>query len=212
MSKRALKKRFHHRARRVPPHPYPDINTIAVRTWKQTSDRICWANSLPPGFRIALLDEDDDVVRSSVKIRSGDFGSFPRGFRVWAFLEQAVAQNVKDWGDVPYDSVQLRDHRNRPVDQNLTLREVRDMTGTGARHARSWIDNDLEVGALVDQIDDAVCWLTEEGTDPNEDLLLRALFRYITGKYEFPDVEYVSKISLEMPRKRYEHELKQRRK
>src|SRR5437773_1013018 len=76
---------------------FNDLDVFARRTWKEASDRICWANSLPPGFRIVLLDEGGRTWRSTLMIESGDFGAFPRSWRVWSFLKEAVATSVKDW-------------------------------------------------------------------------------------------------------------------
>src|SRR5437660_59826 len=99
------------------------------RKWRQTSEKICFANDIPPGFHIVLLDENGRMKRGDVLVRSGAFGGYPGYFTVRSFVKEAIKNHVKDADCLDYTDAQLRDHRNKLVDPDLTLRRVRDMPG-----------------------------------------------------------------------------------
>ena len=80
------------------------------------------------------------------------------------------------------------------------------MVGLKGTHSSSWWAKEDEISDLVNQIEDELSFVSEEMSDPNEDVLLRALFEYIVGKYDFEDIEYVAASYLDMAKKRYEHE------
>src|SRR5205809_673677 len=127
------------------------------RTWRRTSEKICRANGIPPGFRIVLLDERGRAKRDDLIVRSGDFGADSIDIRIWAFLEDCIRNSVKDAGEgLDYDDVQLRNHRNEPIDPDTFLRQVLDMPGAGGKHSEQWHETQelisdirLEIGELL---------------------------------------------------------------
>ena len=164
------------------------------RTWRQTSEKICLANAIPPGFRIVLLDEDGRVKRDDLMVRSGDFASEPVGFSVEHFLEMAIKNSVKDVDRLDYASIELRNHRDEPVDPDLTLRRVRDMVGTGDRHSKAWEDKDDLVPDLEGEIEEALAIFDEDFRlllDPQTDILLKALIQYTIHKFEIDALDHV---------------------
>lgn len=132
------------------------------RTWRRTSQKICQANDIPPGFRIVLLDEQRRVRRDDLIVRSGGFGSYPVDWPISVFLDTALHNNVKELEQVVYTVAELRNHRDEPIDPEITLRRVRDMPGLGDSHSDDWwtkhdetlleIQNDVEeaLGAFED--------------------------------------------------------------
>ncbi len=139
-------------------------------------------------------------------VRSGGFGGYPIDFSVRTFLGQAIQNHVKDADRLDYAAVQLRNHRDEPVDPNLTLRRVRDMPGTGDRHAKDWDDKHDWVFELEDEIADALAIFDEDwrllgdvqdfggGRDSDaarSELLLKALIRYIISRFNIDALEHV---------------------
>ncbi len=176
------------------------------RTWRQTSEKICLANEIPPGFRIVLLDEDGRVKRDDLLVRSGGFGGYPIDFCVRAFLEEAIKNHVKDADRLDYAAVQLRNHRDEPVDPNLNLRRVRDMPGTGDKHSKDWEDKHHWIFDIENEIADALAIFDEDwrllgdvqdfggGRDEGaarSELLLKALIRYIISLFSVDALDHV---------------------
>ena len=122
------------------------------RTWRRTSEKICVMNDMPPGFRIVMLDENGRVKRDDFMVRSGDFGAYPANFLVWVFLKEAIGNHIKDADHLNYATVQLRNHRDEPVDPDLTLRRVQDMPGTGGAHAAVWNEKHGRISEIEDDI------------------------------------------------------------
>lgn len=166
------------------------------RTWRRTSEKICLANDIPPGFRIVLLDEDGRVKRGDLLVRSGGFGVYPGQFRVWSFLEEAIKNHVKDADCLDYTEAQLRDHRDKPVDPNLTLLRLRDMPGTGGKHTKAQKDNGYIIDELEAEIEDALAIFDDDdrvtfSPGPESCLLLKALIQYIISRFDIGDLEDV---------------------
>jgi hypothetical protein len=176
------------------------------RTWRRTSEKICLANDIPPGFRIVLLDEDGRVKRDDLLVRSGGFAGYPVSFPVWHFLEMAIHDHVKDADRLDYAAVQLRNHRDEPVDPSLTLRRVRDMPGTGDGHADDWWDKHDRISEIEDEIANALAIFDDDwrllgdvqdsggGRDEGaarSELLLKALIRYIISRFNIDALEHV---------------------
>lgn len=168
------------------------VERFIQRTWRRTSERICLANNIPPGFRIVLLDEDGRVKRDDLLVRSGGFGAYPVGFRVWAFLAEAMKNEVKDADHLEYDVAELRNHRDEPVNRNLTLRRVRDMPGAEGRHTKTWEDNQNKIYELEAEIEDALAIFDEDfRLADNPELLLKALIRHVIGRFDVDALEHV---------------------
>ncbi|MGA2311978.1 MAG: hypothetical protein ABSF87_06385 [Xanthobacteraceae bacterium] len=167
------------------------------RTWRSISEKICLVNRLPPGFRIVLRDEDGRAKRDDILVRedklelcNGDFLAYPGSFRIWAFLDEAVmGADCLDCADT-----QLRDHRDKPVDPNLTLRMVRDMRGAGGRHTKGWEDDQDNIRDLESEIEDALASFHDDyrlANDQEHDVLLKALIHYIISQFDTDALEYV---------------------
>src|ERR1700733_2786789 len=131
------------------------------RTWRKTSDKICLANDIPPGFRIVLL-KCGRVKRDDLLVRSGSFGMYPGCFKVWDFLEEAIKNHVKDADCLDYTDAALRDHRGQPVDPNVTLLKVRDMVGAGGMHTKAWNKDYDTIWELESEIEDALAIFDQE--------------------------------------------------
>jgi hypothetical protein len=170
------------------------------RTWRRTSEKICLANDIPPGFRIVLLDEDGRVKRDDLLVRSGDFAHYPRSFRIWAFLDEAIKEHIKDADSLDYSAIQLRDHKDKPIDFDLTLRDVREMAGIRGKHTRAWEEEEENTFELEAEIEDALAIFNEDDFrlagdpglmgDPNGDLLLKALIQHIVSRFDIDVLEY----------------------
>lgn len=174
------------------------------RTWRRTSQYICDANNLPPGFRIVLLNEDGRAMRDDLEVRSGDFGVFPRTFLVSQFLDQALTINIKHPEDIGFASVQLRDHRNTPIDDDMVLRDVRDMVGSRGEHSDAYWQKAEIVDQLADDLAEELMshfdgW--DAPYDSNDDILPRAFLQLMFDKFEFEDIEYLYPIYLEKGRR-----------
>jgi hypothetical protein len=164
------------------------------RAWRRTCEKICLANRIPPGFRIVLLDEDGRVKRADLLVRSGGFAAEPGSFRIWAFLESVIENCVKNAHRLDYVDVELRDHRDRAVDPNLTLRRVRDMPGAEGKHTKAWGDNLDTINELEAEIEEALSIFDDDfrlADDQERDLLLKALIHYIISRFDIDALEYV---------------------
>jgi hypothetical protein len=166
------------------------------RTWRQTSEKICLANDIPPGFRIVLLDEDGRVKRDDLLVRSGRFGGYPGNFRIWGFVDEAIKNHVKDADCLDYADAQLRDDRGKPVDLDLTLRRVRDMPGTGRKYTKASKKNGIIIDEVESEIEDALGIFDEDervAYSPGREncLLLKALIQYIISHFEIGELEDV---------------------
>jgi len=161
------------------------MGRFVQRTWRRTSEKICLANDMPPGFRIVLLDQDRRAKRDDLLVRSGG----PCGF-VWhspslpvsRFLENTIHDHVKDAEHLDYDVAELRDHKDEPVDPNFRLRRVRNMPGAGGQYCiASLEDTDLQM-----DIESALEVFDEDprsGPDSGADFLLRALVAYARDRW-----------------------------
>jgi hypothetical protein len=170
------------------------MERFVQRTWRKTSEKICRANDIPPGFRIVLLDEYGRVKRDDLLVRSGSFGAYPGSFRIWAFLEEAIKNHVKDPDCLDYDEAELRDHRDNLVGPDLTLIEVRDMPGAGGRHTKAWSDDRDAVLELEYEIKDALAIFDADdrvANDPSNTLLLKALMQHIISQFHTGQLDYV---------------------
>ena len=155
---------------------------------------MCTANSFPPGFRIVLIDDGGRTRRDDLMVRSGGFCAYPASFAVWQYFEEALKDEVRDADALDYARAELRDHRGEPVSPHLTLREVRDLPGEGGKHAKAWEEGEDYIFELKLEIEDALNIFEDDFrllANPNSDLLLKALVRYMISCFEIEAVDHV---------------------
>ena len=165
------------------------------RTWRRTSEKICLANDRPPGFRIVLLDQDGRVKRGDLLVRSGGsfgFVYYPPSLIVGSFLKDAISDHVKDLDLLDFAAVELRDHRDEPVDPNIRLRRVRDMPGADREYGESrGIDFDLrdDIESALEAFEPDID--PRSGPDSGAESLLKSLIDYIVGRFGIDAVDDV---------------------
>jgi hypothetical protein len=173
------------------------VERFIQRTWRQTSEKICLANDIPPGFRIVLLDEGRvKRKRSDLLVRSGSFGGYPGSCSIGSFLDEALKNHVKNTDCLDYTSVQLRDHRDNPIEPELALRRVRNMPGAGGKYTRASKESSLLVDEIEGEIDDALSVFDGDETvaDASEQrdfIFLKALIQHIISRFRISDLKDV---------------------
>ena len=159
------------------------------RTWRRTSEKICKANEFPPGFHIVLIGEDGRVRRNDLIVMSGDFGRYPADFTVQVFLQEVVAVELNGAQGLDCASVQLRTHRDEPVAPDITLRRVRDMTGsfvTEKSIEREDIIDELEAEIEENFLSFEDDWRLAD----DKELLLKAIMKYIINHFDIDALEH----------------------
>lgn len=163
------------------------------RTWRRTSEKICAVNGLPPGFRLVLIDTDGRVKRCDLRVRSGNFAAYPADFDVWLFLQETL-KNELAGNDLGGSHAELRDHRNRPVRPDLTLREVREMCGQGGKYAVDRDEAEDAIDELQSEIEEAMSIFDDDprlAAHLDKDLLLKALLRYVFSQFGDETINHV---------------------
>lgn len=163
------------------------------RTWHRTSEKICAANELPPGFRIVLVGVNGRSKRDDLVVRSGSFGAYPSGMVVSHFVEEALRNEVRS-ADLSYAYAELRDHRNVTVCPDLPLRAVRDMSGDGGRRAKVRLEQEDLIYEIGYEVEDALGIFDDDPrlqAAPNNDVLLKALVRHMLSQFDFEAIEHV---------------------
>jgi len=164
------------------------------RTWRRTSELVCRANGLPPGFRIVLIDGNGRVKRQDVLVRSGDFSNHPADFPVRHLLKELMDNQVKDSHLLDFSFVELRNHRNEEVDSSLEMRIVRDMAGTRGEHSDRWYEEDDIISDIELDIESALEIFDDDNRlaeDYTRDLFLKALISYVIGRFNMAAFDHV---------------------
>lgn len=100
---------------------------IPLCSWSKISRNICETNELPMGYKIVLLDFDGDPINGNKVFPPMEIPLYPPQFRVWSFLEELLkdALSAKDLDEI--SGAELRNNKNKVVDENFTLRSLRTM-------------------------------------------------------------------------------------
>jgi hypothetical protein len=89
----------------------------------------------------------------------------------------------------------LRNHRNETIDSDLKMRVVRDLIGFKEEYSKHWYDEDdviseieIDVESALEIFDDDPRF--EGDLSRGHDLLLKALLRYMIGKFTMESLDH----------------------